>query len=130
MPQRLAAILLFVIAGTCAAQEPPPLPEPPQTSAIPAVPVESRPALPTLDDSPAQPATTQPAPAPDPRETTDAVAKRWVGPAVPVDSGVWYRPEAVLPGVNEGLHLRYPYYSYRRPWYPAGPASVNVTIIW
>jgi len=41
-----------------------------------------------------------------------------------------YRPEAVVPGTNAGLHLRYPYYSYRRPWYPAGPASVNVTIIW
>lgn len=47
------------------------------------------------------------------------------------DSGYyWYRPEAVVPGTNAGLHLRYPYYSYRRPWYPAGPASVNVTIIW
>jgi hypothetical protein len=53
-------------------------------------------------------------------------------------SGTWlqdygwyrYRPEAVVPGTNAGLHLRYPYYSYRRPWYPAGPASVNVTIIW
>lgn len=29
-----------------------------------------------------------------------------------------------------GIHPRYPYYSYRRPWYPPGPASANVTIIW
>jgi hypothetical protein len=29
-----------------------------------------------------------------------------------------------------GIHDRYPYYSYRRPWYTAGPASANVTIVW
>jgi hypothetical protein len=28
------------------------------------------------------------------------------------------------------FHVRYPYYSYRRPWYTPGPGSVNVTIIW
>ncbi|MFG0333044.1 MAG: hypothetical protein ACF8TS_06740 [Maioricimonas sp. JB049] len=28
------------------------------------------------------------------------------------------------------LHPRYPYYSYRRPWYDRGPASLNVTIPW
>jgi hypothetical protein len=28
------------------------------------------------------------------------------------------------------VHDRYPYYSYRRPWYSAGPASANVTIVW
>jgi hypothetical protein len=46
------------------------------------------------------------------------------------DPGVWYRPEAVVPPANDGLHVRYPYYSYRRPWYPPGPAGLNVTIIW
>jgi hypothetical protein len=30
----------------------------------------------------------------------------------------------------DGVHARYPYYSYRRPWYTAGPASANVTIVW
>lgn len=29
-----------------------------------------------------------------------------------------------------GSHIRYPYYSYRRPWYYPGPASNNVTIVW
>jgi hypothetical protein len=29
-----------------------------------------------------------------------------------------------------GLHDRYPYYSYRRPWYSPGPVSMNVTIPW
>ncbi len=28
------------------------------------------------------------------------------------------------------FHVRYPYYSYRRPWYTPGPGSVNVTIVW
>ncbi len=29
-----------------------------------------------------------------------------------------------------GDHERYPFYSYRRPWYSPGPASHNVNIIW
>jgi hypothetical protein len=29
-----------------------------------------------------------------------------------------------------GVHGRYPYYSYRRPWYPVGPVSANITIVW
>jgi hypothetical protein len=29
-----------------------------------------------------------------------------------------------------GQHDRYPYYSYRRPWYSPGPISHNVNIIW
>ena len=33
-------------------------------------------------------------------------------------------------GPAPGLHARYPYYSYRRPWYTPGPASLNVNIIW
>ena len=36
-----------------------------------------------------------------------------------------------LGGVAPGmLHERYPFYSYRRPWYTPGPASQNVTIVW
>ncbi|WP_437204926.1 hypothetical protein [Planctomicrobium sp. SH664] len=36
-----------------------------------------------------------------------------------------------LGGVAPGtLHERYPYYSYRRPWYTPGPVSQNVTIVW
>jgi hypothetical protein len=41
----------------------------------------------------------------------------------PVNAG-FYGP------VAGGIHDRYPYYSYRRPWYTAGPASANVTIVW
>ena len=29
-----------------------------------------------------------------------------------------------------GLHMRYPYYSYRHSWYTPGPAGANVTIVW
>ncbi len=29
-----------------------------------------------------------------------------------------------------GMHLRFPYYSYRHPWFYDGPASLNVTIVW
>ncbi len=29
-----------------------------------------------------------------------------------------------------GIHLRYPYYSYRSPWTYGGPVSVNHTIHW
>lgn len=32
-------------------------------------------------------------------------------------------------GTN-GSHIRYPFDSYRRPWYYPGPASHNVTILW
>lgn len=37
-------------------------------------------------------------------------------------------PMSFSPSV--GMHDRYPYYSYRRPWYSPGPASRNVNIIW
>lgn len=40
-----------------------------------------------------------------------------------------FPPLGMLPG-PVGLHTRYPYYSYRRPWYTPGPASLNVNIIW
>lgn len=36
----------------------------------------------------------------------------------------------VGPAFSGGLHVRFPYYSYRRPWYTRGPASLNVDIIW
>jgi len=36
-----------------------------------------------------------------------------------------------LPDMNGGgVHYRYPYHSYRRPWFHPGPASTNVTIVW
>lgn len=33
-------------------------------------------------------------------------------------------------GPAGGEHARYPYYSYRRPWYTPGPISRNVNIVW
>lgn len=36
-----------------------------------------------------------------------------------------------LPNMDGGgVHIRYPYHSYRRPWFPPGPASTNITICW
>lgn len=51
------------------------------------------------------------------------------GVMVPYDPYAIPVPAAILPPVG-GLHNRYPYYSYRRPWFTPGPASRNVTIIW
>lgn len=101
----------------------PPLPMPPETPAV-----ESRvqtPALPATSPTPAGPASRRAAPAMG--AIPMQAAPVYIGP---FDPGVYYRPEAVVPPVNDGLHLRAPYYSYRRPWYPPGPASVNVTIVW
>jgi hypothetical protein len=38
-------------------------------------------------------------------------------------------PGSFYPNVD-GVHARFPYYSYRAPWYTPGPASANVTILW
>jgi hypothetical protein len=38
---------------------------------------------------------------------------------------LWYQS-----GPAGGEHARYPYYSYRRPWYSPGPVSRNVNIVW
>ena len=95
-----------------------------------------RPPLPTFTPEAAEPAVVQPADSAAPAtlgtypSPTAPVAVGTYPPPPGHPGGVWYRPEAVVPPANDGLHLRYPYYSYRRPWYPAGPASVNVTIIW
>lgn len=36
-----------------------------------------------------------------------------------------------LPNMDGGgVHHRYPYHSYRRPWFHPGPPSANVTIVW
>ncbi len=34
------------------------------------------------------------------------------------------------PSYPAGSHIRQPYYSYRRPWYHPGPATVNRNILW
>jgi hypothetical protein len=46
-----------------------------------------------------------------------------------------YAPVVIVPypytgAMGGGLHPRFPYYSYRRPWYYDGPASTNVNIDW
>lgn len=40
--------------------------------------------------------------------------------SAPYNGGAW----------EGGAHTRFPYFSYRRSWDYAGPASVNVTIVW
>jgi hypothetical protein len=36
-----------------------------------------------------------------------------------------------LPNMDgHGVHGRYPYHSYRRPWAHPGPMSTNITIVW
>ena len=39
-------------------------------------------------------------------------------------------PIVVGPATAGPTHVRYPYYSYRRPWYTPGQQSFNVTIVW
>jgi len=39
-------------------------------------------------------------------------------------------PTGGAPAYGAGLHARYPFFSYRAPWYTPGPASWNVTIVW
>ena len=54
------------------------------------------------------------------------------------DSGVGYQAmgyhgggmETYTGAVGNGMHVRHPYYSYRRPWYANGPMSHNVSIAW
>lgn len=36
-----------------------------------------------------------------------------------------------LPNMDGGgVHYRYPYHSYRRPWHHPGPPSTNISIVW
>lgn len=36
-----------------------------------------------------------------------------------------------LPNMDGGgIHYRYPYHSYRRPWAHPGPATTNISIVW
>lgn len=46
-----------------------------------------------------------------------------------------YAPVLIVPypytgAMGGGVHPRFPYYSYRRPWYYDGPAGTNVNIDW
>jgi hypothetical protein len=114
----IVAAIATLAGGLTYGAEEPAVPPPPaaQAEPIPEPPLPPDPAVPTTPVPPSAPT----------YETPTAPGVTW-----PQDYGwYWYRPEAVVPGTNAGSHLRYPYYSYRRPWYPAGPASVNVTIIW
>jgi hypothetical protein len=109
MLKSLSCLVLLSSCGVCLAGEP-----------------VARPSLPTVTSPAAESAVVQPS-------TPTTAAPVMIGTYPPPPGhpgGVWYRPEAVVPPTNDGLHLRYPYYSYRRPWYPPGPASINVTIVW
>jgi hypothetical protein len=69
-------------------------------------------------------------------------SSRAAAPAPADDGTTSYGPAPVIwaPGywgggvfggaVVDGWHNRYPYYSYRAPWYYPGPAGMNATIAW
>lgn len=125
MLKPVCTALLLSACGTCLAVEPP-IPLPPETSLVEPLGSGDRPALP-VESRPAADSAVPPVP------SVSAIPVPAAELELHPDPRFWYpgyRPEAVVPATNEGLHLRYPYYSYRRPWYPAGPASVNVTIVW
>lgn len=115
LPHSVFSLLVCMASAALAAEEPA-IPEPPEADAANETEIPAEPELPSA--APAQP--------------THAAPPQYAPGATYLYDAGWhhYRPEAVIPGANAGTHLRYPYYSYRRPWYPAGPASVNVTIIW
>ena len=52
----------------------------------------------------------------------------WGGAGWGVEAGM--QRDVYTGAVADGMHVRYPYYSYRRPWYTPGPASQNVSILW
>ncbi|MEW4527207.1 hypothetical protein [Maioricimonas sp. JC845] len=107
----------------------------------------SPPAIPHHDDAVDQAAPTDAAPAEAaptddcPCRDKSAAADSQPAPPMPIPTTTY--PPQQLPygmppttwppvstGWDGGLHPRYPYYSYRRPWYYRGPASLNVTIPW
>ena len=129
MYQRMAALTLLAICNTCQGGEPP-IPIPSDAGVIPPAPVETRPALPSHGRQPRSTASEPPAPLPGPQIVPNAGASAWIAPVAPLTWDTAYVPQAVVPPTNGGLHVRHPYYSYRRPWYPPGPPSLNVTIVW
>lgn len=119
-------VLLLTSGGICLAVEPP-IPLPPETNVVEPSINGAAPALPTFDPVVDRSAET-------PHTSTVPTTTATTNPLWPAAMGqapyVYYYPEAVAPPANDGWHVRYPYYSYRRPWYPPGPGGVNVTIIW
>ena len=120
-------------------------------------PVDESNSLPTLPDNPiqletnlpssAKPTTVAPSAAPQPVQPTPVVSgvpAKIVGPvyyyAPGPNNAPWNRmapppmPVPNSPFVEDlsvaGDHGRYPYYSYRRPWYTPGQMNANVTIVW
>jgi hypothetical protein len=129
MQKLLSVAVVLSSCGICLAVEPV-IPLPPETTVIESSRGEVRPALPTVAE-PAAESTAAPWQPTTPAPVVDQpVASPWIGPANAWYGYSGYIPVAVVPETNAGLHVRYPYYSYRRPWYPAGPESINVTIIW
>lgn len=125
MLKSVFCIVLLTLGGICLADEPL-IPLAPETSVVQPSLDGAAPPLPTFDPS-VNRAAAAPYGATVPGTTMSAPHWRASAGQVPY---VYYRPEAVVPPANEGWHVRYPYYSYRRPWYPPGPGGVNVTIVW
>ena len=51
-------------------------------------------------------------------------------PAQSLPPGALYMQSGGGPAYHGGHHKRYPYYSYRRPWYSPGPHTMNSIIVW
>ncbi len=99
-------------------------------------PAEGAPATgaPTAEFS--RPATYDPGPSAPPDYSYEEISDGYPAPAhtlVPpaLATGPVVRGAGSWGGATGGgIHLRYPYYSYRSPWTYGGPVSVNHTIHW
>ncbi|MEW4487540.1 hypothetical protein AB1L42_05630 [Thalassoglobus sp. JC818] len=110
-------LAFIILAGFCADESTRCIAEA-QEQVVPAV--EPRvPEPPVFDPNP------EPIENPPASEFGDSKAEAWN----PLWSTQHLHP-IVGPSVSGGYHYRYPYYSYRRPWFPAGPASRTVDIVW
>src|SRR5262245_36348596 len=117
-------VMLLTSGGICLAGQPL-VPLAPETNVVEPSFDDAAPAVPTFDPSGTRTADIPYDPAPTPTVPLQTVptAPLWRATAGQVPY-VYYLPEAVAPPANDGWHVRYPYYSYRRPWYPPGPGGV------
>jgi hypothetical protein len=140
MHVRLCLIALAAVCGSlCPAGDFVAPPPPTSDNAVaPVVPVPDAPHGKRLVPQPSVPAnTTQRMPLPSAdvvkspaTDVASLTSEIWTSQ---VPEAYWspYGPMHGFVAVPAGeLHVRHPYYSYRRPWYTPGPASLNVTIVW
>jgi hypothetical protein len=118
-----------------------PLPELPENP-IRLEPEEPREAPPAKTEELSRPMVAGPMPQPpaEPKPPVKPVGPVYYYP--PLVPEAWPGSAIVPPGPHipnspfvadlsvSGDHGRYPYYSYRRPWYTPGRMNANVTIVW